>query len=77
MLSLLYSSTLTSIHDYRKNHSFVSKVFSINLLVVDHGEDREVVFKEGQGGKSLGEGQVGLRAASITNCIDVIQHFND
>jgi len=39
-----------------KNHSFVSKVFSINLLVVDHGEDREVVFKEGWGSKSLGEG---------------------
>ena len=37
-------------------HIFVSKEFSINLLVVDHGEDREVVFKEGQGGKSLGEG---------------------
>lgn len=25
----------------------------------------------------LGRVQVGLRAASITNCIDVIQHFND
>ena len=56
VLSLLYSPTLTSIRDHWKNHSFVSKEFSINLLVVDHGEDREVVFKEGQGGKSLGEG---------------------
>ena len=56
MLSFLYGPTLTSIHDYWENHSFVSKVFSINLLVVDHGEDREVVFKEGQGSKSLGEG---------------------
>ena len=55
-LNFLYSPTLTSTHDYWKNHSFVSKVFSINLLVVDHGEDREVVFKEGQGSKSLGEG---------------------
>ena len=29
MLSLLYDTTLTSIHDYWKNHSFVGKVMSL------------------------------------------------
>ena len=34
MLSLLYDPTVTSMHDYWKNHSFVSKVMSLlfNML---------------------------------------------